>query len=157
MDDVELVLTDADDPRTRAVMTGFFDQINREFAAGFDAAAAMAEAPRTLSPPYGLYVVILVDGTCVGGGGLNWIDADRAEIKRVWISPEHRGSGLSSRLMADLERRAREAGRTEVVLDTNGVLTQALAVYAHLGYEPTERYNDNPYATHWFRKPLLDR
>lgn len=154
MDDVELLLTDAADPRTGWVITEFLGEVNRTFGDIFDIGAALESAPTTLSPPYGLYVLVLVGGECVGGGGLTWIDAERAEIKRVWVSPEHRGRGLSSALMTDLEARARGAGRSVVVLDTNGVLVQAVAVYHHLGYTPTERYNDNPHATHWFTKRL---
>ena len=154
MDDVELHLTDAADPRTNWVITEFLGEVNRTFGDIFDVDAAVQAATTTLTPPHGLYVLVLVDGACAGGGGLTWLDAERAEIKRVWISPAHRGRGLSSTLMTDLEGRARAAGRTRVVLDTNGVLVQALAVYDHLGYTPTERYNDNPHATHWFTKEL---
>jgi hypothetical protein len=27
-------------------------------------------------------------------------------------------------------------------------------MYTSAGYSPIERYNDNPYAHHWFAKPL---
>jgi GNAT superfamily N-acetyltransferase len=154
VDDVELLPTDADDPRTAWVIAEFLGEVNRTFGDIFDVDAALAAATTTLTPPHGLYVLVLVDGACVGGGGLTWIDDERAEIKRVWIAPEHRGRGLSSALMSDLEARALAAGRSVVVLDTNGVLVQAISVYHHLGYTPTERYNDNPHATHWFRKQL---
>jgi hypothetical protein len=40
------------------------------------------------------------------------------------------------------------------VLDTNEVLTEAVAMYERNGYVAIERYNDNPYAHHWFAKRL---
>jgi hypothetical protein len=41
-----------------------------------------------------------------------------------------------------------------VVLDTNGSLGEAIALYRRSGYRDIERYNDNPYAEHWFAKDL---
>ena len=41
-----------------------------------------------------------------------------------------------------------------VRLDTNSVLTEAIAMYERAGYRAIERYNDNPYARAWFEKGL---
>ena len=40
------------------------------------------------------------------------------------------------------------------VLDTNATLEAAQALYRSSGYGEIEPYNDNPNATHWFRKEL---
>ena len=47
-------------------------------------------------------------------------------------------------------------GNWSVVLDTNSVLLEAIAMYGRSGYQAIERYNDNPYARHWFRKQLAE-
>ncbi len=39
-------------------------------------------------------------------------------------------------------------------LDTNGALTEAISMYERAGYQPVDRYNDNPWATHFFEKSL---
>jgi hypothetical protein len=39
-------------------------------------------------------------------------------------------------------------------LDTRGDLTEARALYARLGYDEVEPFNDGPYAEHWFEKAL---
>ena len=39
-------------------------------------------------------------------------------------------------------------------LDTNGALTEAIALYRSVGYREVEPFNDNPYAHHWFEKSL---
>ena len=49
--------------------------------------------------------------------------------------------------MADL-------GHTVVRLDTNETLVNAIAMYDRSGYVRIDRYNDNPYATHFFEKRL---
>jgi hypothetical protein len=45
-------------------------------------------------------------------------------------------------------------GATEIVLDTNERLEAAQSLYRSSGYVDVEPYNDNPNATHWFRKDL---
>lgn len=45
-------------------------------------------------------------------------------------------------------------GNHTVRLDTNSVLQEAIALYASSGYREIGRYNDNPYARHWFEKTL---
>ena len=47
-----------------------------------------------------------------------------------------------------------DLGHTTVRLDTNGTLTEAIAMYERAGYRHIERYNDNPYAQAWFEKEL---
>ena len=75
----------------------------------------------------------------------------------MWISSQSRGIGLGKRLLAHLEGEARRAGRSRIVLDTNGSLTEAIAMYEAAGYVQTARYNDNPYAEHWFTKMLTHK
>ncbi len=81
------------------------------------------------------------------GGGV-------AEIKRMWVHPDWRGAGLGSRLLRDLEQLAARLGHDVVRLDTNGTLTEAIAMYERAGYRQIDRYNDNPYAEAWFEKRL---
>ena len=73
----------------------------------------------------------------------------------MWVASTVRGIGLGKRLLGHLEDEARASGRTRVVLDTNGSLTEAISMYRALGYTAIERYNDNPYAHHWFEKTLM--
>ena len=68
-----------------------------------------------------------------------------------------RGCGLGVRLLAELEEAAHRLGYRGVYLDTNGSLTEAIAMYGRAGYRPIERYNDNPYAQAWFAKRLSRR
>jgi GNAT superfamily N-acetyltransferase len=76
-----------------------------------------------------------------------------AECKRLYVVPEHRGEGLASLLMDYVEGFA--AGRLEwIYLDTGANFAAAQALYRARGYEPCERYNDNPQAACFFRKRL---
>jgi GNAT superfamily N-acetyltransferase len=99
-------------------------------------------------------VVALSDGAPVAGGSLRAYDGT-GEIKRMWVHPEWRGAGLGSRILRFLEAEAVALGHRIVRLDTRRVLPEAIALYERSGYRAIERYNENPYATHWFEKELV--
>ena len=87
-------------------------------------------------------------------GGVQEIAPGTGEIKRMWVDPDWRGAGLGARMLRHLEDGGRRLGHTTVCLDTNATLTEAIAMYERAGYRPIGRYNDNPYAQHWFTKSL---
>ena len=132
----------------------YFDELDRRFVGGFNADEALSSAAPSLNPPSGLFFIAMVEDDVVGCGGIQWIDGATAEIKRMWVDSRRRGIGLGKRLLGFLEAEARSGGRTRVILDTNESLTEARSMYRSLGYDTIERYNDNPYAHHWFEKVL---
>ena len=157
MSEVEFVVVGGGDPAAQAAMAHYFAELDERFPTGFDAGDAMlalAEAATLMGPPLGSFVLALRDGDVAGCGGVQSVDEHTAEIKRMWVSPAHRGAGVGGRLLARLEQEVVESGRTRVILDTNGVLLEAIAMYTSRGYTPIERYNDNPYAQHWFAKDV---
>ena len=46
------------------------------------------------------------------------------------------------------------AGAPAARLETNRSLTEAISLYRQSGYREVERFNDEPYADHWFEKVL---
>jgi DNA-binding MarR family transcriptional regulator/predicted GNAT family N-acyltransferase len=139
----------------RAALDRYLDELGQRFVGGVDLGAVGADGDqRSLRPPGGAFVVLRTEAGVVGCGGLRRLDSGDAEIKRMWIDPAWRGLGLGARLLAELERRARTLGHDRVVLDTNESLTEAINLYRRHGYEPIDRYSDNPYAHHWFAKQL---
>lgn len=158
MSDSADVTFDVVDPRSveaRSAIDQYFVELDARFATGFDPGPGGAAADAdTLRAPTGVFVLARsADGT-VGCGGLITIDRTTAEIKRMWVHSGRRGEGLGKRLLAHLEGVAAQLGHRRVVLDTNESLAEAIAMYTRSGYHPIERYNDNPYAHHWFAKDL---
>ena len=147
-------VVDAASPDARLALERYVGELELRFPTGFDARQALAEADAAFNEPSGRFVVALVEGEVVGCGALLWLDQDTAEIKRMWVDPRRRGVGLGRGLLEHLEGEALRAGRSRVVLDTNAVLTEAIAMYRASGYVAIERYNENPYAHHWFAKRL---
>lgn len=110
--------------------------------------------PALFIPPAGVFLVAEADGDPIGCGGVRMLTSERGEVKHLWMRPAARGTGLGRALLTELEHRAARLGATEVVLDTNERLVAAQSLYRSSGYLDVEPYNDNPNATHWFRKPL---
>ncbi|NMD57134.1 MULTISPECIES: helix-turn-helix domain-containing GNAT family N-acetyltransferase [Tsukamurella] len=132
----------------------YYAELGERLQDGFDPGVGGAIRDAAITPPAGLLLVATLRGETVGCGALTFQDDGFAEVKRVWAAPSVRGLGLGRRIMAELEERARAAGVRTLRLDTNGNLTEAIGLYRKLGYREVERYNDNPYAHHWFAKDL---
>ncbi len=132
----------------------YFSELQRRFETGFDPNAGKRFDAADMTPPKGWFVLARIDGEPVGCGALVGLGDRLGEIKRVWSSPSLRGAGAATRIMDQLEQLAREAGYRRLRLDTNGALTEAQAMYRKRGYHEIARYNDNPYAQHWFEKDL---
>jgi GNAT superfamily N-acetyltransferase len=154
VDDVRFAVVDAGSDEAQWAMSEYFAELDARFPTGFDAGDGLAEARISLNPPRGVFVLAYSADQPVGCGGVNFLDGDQAEIKRMWVSERARGRGVAKRLLARLEDEVRAAGRHTVVLDTNRTLTPAMAMYESAGYVDIDRYNDNPYAQRWFGKSL---
>jgi DNA-binding MarR family transcriptional regulator len=138
----------------RRCLDQYFAELARRFENGFEIGPAGGADPAAMSPPKGWFVIARLDGRPVGCGALKRLDATTGEIKRVWCDEDARGMGVATRIVDCLETLARDAGFDRVRLDTNRVLTEAHALYRKRGYAEIARYNDNPYAHHWFEKQL---
>jgi GNAT superfamily N-acetyltransferase len=111
-------------------------------------------APADFTPPRGVFLVVELDGTPVGCGGIRSLGQGRFEVKHLWLQPRTQGRGLGKALLAELELRAIALGATELVLDTNSSLAAAGGLYRSSGYSDVDAYNDNPNATDWYSKRL---
>jgi ribosomal protein S18 acetylase RimI-like enzyme len=154
-----LVETSVLDPSARAAqfcLRSYFSELGARFEGGFDSDAGLAGASRYAAPD-GLMLVARLRDEPIGCGALRFIDGGPAQVKRMWVAPSARGLGLGRRLLAELEQVIRERGGTAIRLETNRALTEAIALYRSSGYAEVPRFNDEPYAHHWFEKQLLTR
>lgn len=133
----------------------YFKELSERFEAGFDLANSLAPTLDGFEPPRGIFMVMRLDGNPVGCGGFKQEVPDAAYLKRMWIAPEARGLGLGRRLLQQLEERARALGYRRMLLETEKSLSEAQQLYRSSGYREVPRFNDEPYAHHWFVK-LLD-
>lgn len=114
----------------------------------------IAEEPSDdLAPPTGVFVVARLRGAPVGCLGVRVLDADTVELTRMFVRPGARRQGVAGLLIRTAEGLARDTFGARVIrLDTRADLVEARALYARHGYREIGRYNDSPYADHWFEK-----
>lgn len=135
-------------------MNAYFEELAVRFSDGFDPGDTLTADAPAMRAPTGSFVVARSDDAVAACGGVHRCDDTTAEIKRMWVHPDWRGEGVGRRMLERLEEQIVALGYTDVVLDTNDTLTEAIAMYERAGYRSIARYNDNPYAKCWFAKSL---
>jgi GNAT superfamily N-acetyltransferase len=96
-------------------------------------------------PPGGVFIVTRDNGgRAVACGGVCRFDEERAELKRMYVLPDLRGTGLGRQLLEALEAQARRLGYTGIVLETGNRQPEALGLYTSAGFELIPCYG--PYA-----------
>jgi N-acetylglutamate synthase-like GNAT family acetyltransferase len=73
-------------------------------------------------------------GQPVGCGGLRPLDEHTAEIKRLYVLPYTRGSGVSSSILAALEGHAHALGITTLTAEAGSVQTDGRQFYQNSGF-----------------------
>ncbi|WP_432883927.1 GNAT family N-acetyltransferase [Kribbella sp. CA-245084] len=151
---VRVEIVDPRLPIAQYCLNAYFEELGRRFEAGFDPARSISADHAELTLPAGLLLVATLRSEPVGCGALKLHGSEPAEIKRMWVSPDARGLGLGRRLLAELERTAAAHDATAVRLETNHNLKEAIALYRSSGFKEVPAFNTEPYAHHWFEKPL---
>src|SRR5689334_16060439 len=144
------------DPRhrdARHCLQTYYAELAVRFSDGYDPAVSPV-ADAEMTPPAGLLLVASLHGQPVGCGALIFHPYAVGMVKRMWVAPAVRGLGLGRRLLYELEARARAEGVRLMRLETRNELPEAIRMYETSGYREVEPFNDEPYAHHWFEKPL---
>ena len=72
----------------------------------------------------------------VGCFGLYPIDAQTAEVRKMYLLPEARGQGLGKACLTRLLAYAHQQGFQRLQLETNAVLKEAISLYLKFGFVP---------------------
>ena len=153
---LELRAASPSTPESHTILSEYFAMRAEEFPGG--SYTTVFPHPTTFEPPAGIFLLAGPTGLPAGCGGIRCVDDSdagiRYEIKHLFLRPEARGQGWGRAIMDELERRARDWGAVELVLDTHHTLEAAAALYARSGFEQIEPYNLNRNATRWYRKTI---
>ena len=135
--------TDWDDPRAVALRAAQ----RAEIAQRYGRPDSEPGAPPSAADIAHFVVAADPDGTPVGCGGLRQLDVGTGEVKRMFVVPARRGTGVAAAVLAALEAHARNAGWTHLRLETGDAQPDAIAFYTKHGYLPIPRfgaYTDEP-------------
>jgi GNAT superfamily N-acetyltransferase len=93
------------------------------------------EAPqREILDKGGDIIVAVRDGDVVGVCALLRVDASTFELAKMAVAESARGLGIGYLVGQEAIRRATSAGATRLILESNTVLTPAIALYRKLGF-----------------------
>ncbi|MEV4626903.1 GNAT family N-acetyltransferase [Micromonospora sp. NPDC049523] len=79
--------------------------------------------------------VDLTDGRAIGCGALRQLDHGSAEIKRMYVDPSARGTGVATALLRALEAAALQRGWLTLRLETGTAQPDARRFYEREGYQ----------------------
>jgi putative acetyltransferase len=123
-------------------IAALLDALN-EALAGYSSEQRHALPVDQLFQPNIRFFVARVDGAAVACGGIGFYDG-YAELKRMYSTPSVRGRGVAKALLARLETEAREAGISQLRIETGIHQHEALRFYEAAGYRRRGQFG--PYA-----------
>jgi putative acetyltransferase len=85
-------------------------------------------------------VLAYENGIPLGCGAIKKYDDNTMEVKRMYVTPESRGTGIASKILSALERWAVELSNTKCVLETGKRQPDAIRLYEKNGYNIIPNY-----------------
>ena len=126
-------------------------QLFREYAASLDFDLnfqdfddELRRLPGDYVQPGGCLILAMLDAEPVGCVALRRISGRICEMKRLYITPTRRGTGVGRLLVETIIDSARQIGYEKMRLDTVPSMDTARCLYASVGFEEIEPYRYNP-------------
>lgn len=104
----------------------------------------LATLPGRYAAPLGGLWIAEIEKEPVGCIALRPLPQGRAELKRLYVRPGHRGLKIGEKLTRHAIEAALEKGFQWVCLDTLPSMEQAIALYLKLGFREIEPYYSSP-------------
>jgi len=102
------------------------------------------ELPGDYAPPRGRLYLARIDGEAAACIALRPVDDDTCEMKRLYVRPAHRSTGIGRELVNLLIADARAIGYRRMALDTLPSMERAQRLYERLGFRDIPPYRENP-------------
>jgi putative acetyltransferase len=102
-------------------------------------------AAPTNDPPRGrdLYVAAFLGDSPVGCGALREFDRTTAEVRRMYVRPEHRGKRVGRAILLHLVACARKLGYERLILETGNRQAPAIVFYESHGFKRIEPFGEH--------------
>ncbi len=146
MPDYYFAVTDSDYAEAAALFREYAAWLNIDL--GFQHfEEELRELKSMYAKPFG-GIILCKNGTaCIACTGIRKIDAQNAELKRMFVKPSFHGKGIGSALLKMALQLARDCGYKKVKLDTLNTMLPAMEFYKKYGFKEIPAYYHNPNAT----------
>lgn len=115
----------------------------------------LAELPGDYAPPAGRLLLALDGADAAGCVALRRFAPGVCEMKRLYVRPAYRGTGVGRLLAERIVADGRDAGYERMRLDTLPTMDPARTLYRSLGFVEIDAYRPNPvHGTTYFELAL---
>ena len=101
--------------------------------------------PGKYAAPGGCILLAWDELDCVGCAGMRPLSDNVCEMKRLYVKPVYRGTGLGRLLAEKIVQLGREKKYSRMQLDTLNSMHSAVELYKSLGFIETDPYYKNPH------------
>ena len=150
---VQVTVERADAEASLVLQEAFFADIAARYP-GWEPGSSQSVGPSDLAPPDGIWLVAYRDARAIGCGGLQRLDAETGEVRRLFLDETDRGRGIGRTLLLELEEHARRLGYRRVRLTTGDGQPEALRMFQSAGYQEIPPFTDGVFTRHWMEKAL---
>lgn len=153
---IEITLESPAAPVSLTLQDAFFVDIAARYP-DWHPGSSQSVSVEELSRPRGAWLVVYLDGRPVGCGGVQAVEEEVCEVRRLFLDRSARGLGIGRVLLRSLEEQARHLGYGRIRLTTGDAQPEALALFVSSGYMEIPPFTDGAFTRYWMEKELPTR
>jgi GNAT superfamily N-acetyltransferase len=142
-----------DEPPVQSIVHAANDELDRRYGPATDREPFDAA---TFESPLGVFLIARLDEHLAGGVGLRSVAPEVGEIKRLWVRPDLRNTGVGTALMDSVVEAGRQLKMHTLILETGPLQPEAIALYAKHGWTQVDqlpvKVSDYPHAVRFVRE-----
>jgi putative acetyltransferase len=90
--------------------------------------------PQEVAEGSGAFLIAYANEKAIGCGAIRTLENDTAEIKRMYVAPEARRTGIGRKILHALEAEGRRLGARRLLLETGERQIDAMGLYIQAGF-----------------------